>query len=251
MSSWVEGRVAFVRHWTENLFSLGVHAPEVTFDAGQFARLALPAPAGSKEPMLGRPYSFVNPPHASPHEFYAVIVPEGPLSPQLAARKPGDPVWLLPHANGFFTIDEVPAAESLWALATGTGIGPFLSILRTGAPWEKFPRIVLVHAVRHARELTYSDAIAEIARAHPGAFTFIPVVSREEHPRALRGRIPALIADGRLESRAGIALGPENAHAMLCGNPRMVDDTQEALKARGMRRHRRREPGHFTVEAYW
>lgn len=251
MSSWIEGRVAFVRHWTDNLFSLGVEAPELRFEAGQFARLALPAPPGSKEPMLGRPYSFVNPPHASPHEFYAVIVPHGPLSPRLAALDAGEPVWLLARANGFFTIDEVPAAESLWALSTGTGIGPFLSILRTEAAWEKFPRIVLVQAVRHARELTYTDTIAEIARAHAGAFTFIPVVSREEHPRALRGRIPALIADGRLESRAGIALGPESAHAMLCGNPRMVDDTQEALRVRGMRRHRRREPGHVTVEAYW
>ena len=251
MSSWIEGRVAFVRHWTDNLFSLGVEAPQLTFEAGQFARLALPAPPGSKEPMLGRPYSFVNPPHASPHEFYAVIVPHGPLSPRLAALEPGEPVWLLARANGFFTIDEVPAAESLWALSTGTGIGPFLSILRTEAAWEKFPRIVLVQAVRQVRELTYTEAIAEIARAHAGAFTFIPVVSREEHPRALRGRIPALIADGRLESRAGIALGPENAHALLCGNPQRVDDTQEALRVRGMRRHRRREPGHVTVEAYW
>lgn len=251
MASWVEGRVAFVRRWTDNLFSLGVEAPEVSFDAGQFARLALPAPPGAKEPMLGRPYSFVNPPHRQPHEFYFIIVPEGPLSPRLAALAPGAPVWLLPRANGFFTIDEVPAAEALWCLATGTGIGPFLSMLRTDAPWEKFARVVLVHAVRYSRELTYADAIAEVARARPGAFTFIPVVSREDHAGALRGRIPALIDDGRLEARAGVPLSPENAHAMLCGNPRMVDDTQEALKRRGMRRHRRKEPGHFTVEAYW
>jgi ferredoxin/flavodoxin---NADP+ reductase len=251
MSTWVEGRIVFVRHWTDSLFSLGVDAPEVTFEAGQFARLALPAPPGSKEAMLGRPYSFVNPPHRTPHEFYLVVVPGGPLSPRLAALSPGDPIWLLPRANGFFTIDEVSPAESLWALATGTGIGPFLSMLRTDAPWEKFPRIVLVQAVRQARELAYGDAIAEISRAHPGAFTHIPIVSREDHRGALRGRIPALIDDGRLEARAGVPIGPESAQAMLCGNPQMVDDVQAVLAKRGMRRHRRREPGHVHVETYW
>lgn len=251
MSSWVEGRVVDVRRWTENLFSLRVHAPEVTFTAGQFAKLALPAPPGAKDPMLGRPYSFVNPPGAPAHEFYFVVVPEGPLSPRLAALVPGDRLWLLARANGFFTIDEVPPAPSLWCLATGTGLGPFLSMLRTPAPWQKFPRVVLVHAVRYARELVYTEEIAEVARAHAEAFRFVPVVSREDHPEALRGRIPALLADGQIEARAGLALGPDTAHAMLCGNPQMVDDTQALLGDRGMRRHRRREPGHITVETYW
>lgn len=251
MTSWVEGRVVDVRRWTENLFSLRVHAPEVTFTAGQFAKLALPAPPGSKEPMLGRPYSFVNPPGAPAHEFYLVVVPEGPLSPRLAALVPGDRLWLLARANGFFTIDEVPPAPSLWCLATGTGLGPFLSMLRTPAPWQKFPRVVLVHAVRYARELVYAEEIVGIARAHPEAFRFVPVVSREEHSAALRGRIPALLADGQIEARAGRVLGPDTAHAMLCGNPQMVDDTQALLGDRGMRRHRRREPGHITVETYW
>jgi len=251
MSSWVEGRVVDVRRWTENLFSLRVHAPEVTFTAGQFAKLALPAPPGAKDPMLGRPYSFVNPPGAPAHEFYFVVVPEGPLSPRLAALVPGDRLWLLARANGFFTIDEVPPAPSLWCLATGTGLGPFLSMLRTPAPWQKFPRVVLVHAVRYARELVYTEEIAEVARAHAEAFRFVPVVSREDHPEALRGRIPALLADGQIEARAGLALGPDTAHAMLCGNPQMVDDTQALLGGRGMRRHRRREPGHITVETYW
>jgi len=79
----------------------------------------------------------------------------------------------------------------------------------------------------------------------------VPFVSRDAHPDALSGRIPAAITDGRLEARTGIALSAENSHAMLCGNPAMVDDTQAVLIARGMRRHRRREPGHITVETYW
>ena len=251
MSKWVKGTVTGNVRWTDRLHSLQVDAPEVTFVAGQFGRLALPAPPGSKEEMLGRPYSFVNAPGSSPHEFYFVTVPEGPLSPQLAALEHGAPLWLLRNANGFFTVSEVPAADVLWCLATGTGLGPFLSILRTPDPWEKFGRIVLVHAVRYAIELAYRDVIAAIGAAHRGAFTDIPMVSREAHPGALGGRIPAAILDGRLEFRAGTALSAENSHAMLCGNPAMVDDTQQALATRGMRRHRRKEPGHVTVETYW
>ncbi len=251
MAQWVEGRVADRVAWSERLLSLGVLAPEVTFEAGQFARLALPAPPGSKEEMLGRPYSFVNPPSASPHEFYFNVVPEGPLSPRLAALGIGDAIWLAPRANGFFCVSETPTADVLWCLATGTGIGPFLSILRTDDPWVKFGRVALVHAVRVGRELAFREAIAGIARAHVGAFNYVPVVSREPHHEALPGRIPALISDGRLEARAGLALTAENAHVMLCGNPQMLDDTQAVLATRGMRRHRRREPGHVTLEAYW
>jgi len=251
MEKWVAARVAGKRRWTDRLYSLQVDAPEVTFVAGQFGRVALPAPEGSAEPMLGRPYSFVNAPGTQPHEFYFITVPDGPLTPRLAALEPGDPVWLLRNANGFFSVGEIPAADALWCLATGTGIGPFLSMLRTPETWEKFQRVVLVHAVRFAEELTYREVIAGIAAAHPGAFTCIPVVSREPHPDALPGRIPALIADGRLETRAGVPLTADNAHAMLCGNPAMVDDVQAVLAARGMRRHRRREPGQVTVETYW
>ncbi len=251
MSKWVQGMVTGNVRWTDRLHSLQVAAPEVTFVAGQFGRLALPAPPGFNEEMLGRPYSFVNVPGTAPHEFYFVTVPEGPLSPRLAALAPGESIWLLKNANGFFCIGEVPDADVLWCLATGTGLGPFLSILRTPDPWAKFGRIVLVHAVRHAHELAYRDVIGRIAADHPGAFTHVPFVSRETHPGALGGRIPDAIRDGRLESRAGLPLAAENSHAMLCGNPAMIDDTQLALAARGMRRHRRREPGHVTVETYW
>jgi|SRR2546426_4290579 len=251
MSKWVEGKVVGKRRWTERLVSLQIAASELTFVAGQFARLALPAPPGSKEPMLGRPYSFVNPPYAMPHEFYFNVLPEGPLSPRLAALELDEPVWLLDRANGFFCVSELPDAASLWCLSTGTGIGPFLSLLRTSEPWERFDRIVLVHAVRYASDLSYSDVIAAITTVHTGRFTFVPIVSRQLHPGALSGRIPDAIRDGRLEAWSGVPLTAENAHGMLCGNPDMVRDTQAVLEGRGMRRHRRREPGHFTLETYW
>lgn len=251
MSGWIEGKVVSKRQWTDRLFSLRVAAPGLAFVAGQFARLALPALPGSKEPMLGRPYSFVNPPQEAPHEFYFNVLPAGPLSPRLAALEPGEPAWLLDRANGFFSVAEVPATNALWCLATGTGLGPFLSILRTADSWEKFERVVLVHAVRYAADLSYSDEIAEIAHAQPGRFSFVPIVSREAHGSALPGRIPEAIANGRLEAWTGVPLTAENSHAMLCGNPDMVRDTQAILDHRGMRRHRRREPGHVTLETYW
>jgi len=111
--------------------------------------------------------------------------------------------------------------------------------------------VVLVHAVRYSADLSYGDVIANVAHARPGRFSFAPFVSRETHRGALPGRIPDAIRDGRLEAWTGLPLTAENAHAMLCGNPDMVRDTQVVLEQRGMRRHRRREPGHFTVETYW
>jgi len=105
--------------------------------------------------------------------------------------------------------------------------------------------------VRHAADLSYGDVIAGIAAARPGRFAFAPFVSRERHKGALSGRIPEAVRDGRLEAWTGVPLTAENAHVMLCGNPDMVRDMQEVLGQRGMRRHRRREPGHFTLETYW
>jgi len=251
MAAWVEGRIAGRREWSPTLLSLQVAAPEVTFTAGQFARLALPALPGAKEAMLGRPYSFVNPPHRQPHEFYFVVVPEGPLSPRLAALCVDDPIWLLPRANGFFTIAEVPTAQTLWCIATGTGLGPFLSMLRTDEPWEKFERVVLVHGARYAAELTYREEIGGVAAARGAAFSYVTLVTREADPRSMRGRIPAAIDDGRLESAARAPLTADSAHVMLCGNPAMIDDAQLVLARRGMKRHRRRDPGQITVETYW
>jgi ferredoxin--NADP+ reductase len=105
---------------------------------------------------------------------------------------------------------------------------------------------VLVHAVRHAAELVYRQ---ELERTP--ALRYIRVVSREDAPGALQARIPALVRDGRLEAAAGLALAPENSQVMLCGNPDMLKDTSAVLAERGMRKNRRRTPGHITVESFW
>jgi ferredoxin/flavodoxin---NADP+ reductase len=247
MQKWVEGTVAGQKRWTENLFSLKVNAEFGSFEAGQFAKLALEI--GGE--MVARPYSFVNAPQERPFEFYYVALPEGPLTQRLCKLASGDAIYLAPRPAGFLALSEVPAATDLWLISTGTGIGPFLSILKTEAPWQRFRHAVLVHAVRSAGELAYGETIARLLAAHPQQMRFVSFVSREERAGSLQGRIPAAIEDGRLEKVAGVELSEKTSHVMLCGNPEMVGDTTAVLQRRGMRKHRRREPGHITVENYW
>jgi ferredoxin/flavodoxin---NADP+ reductase len=246
MQKWVEGTVAAQQRWTERLFSLKVDA-DIPFEAGQFAKLALDV-GGER---IARPYSFVNAPDERPNEFYYVTLPEGPLTQKLCKLKAGDGLYLAPRPAGFLALSEVPDGENLWLISSGTGIGPFLSILKTEAPWKRFQRVVLVHAVRFTEELTHREVIDRLLRAHAEQLSAVSFVSREAAAGALPGRIPAAIDDGRLESVAGVALSAEKSQVMICGNPAMVTDTSAVLARRGMKKHRRRDPGHITVENYW
>jgi len=254
MSGWLEGRVIENRRWTESLFSLrvalGTDAPPLAFEAGQFVRIALDAEKGNPGSRVARPFSFVNPPQDPVLEFYGVIVPEGPLSPHLARLGKGDTLWLSSNPSGFLVLSELPDGAELWLISTGTGIAPFLSILRTETPWRRFGRVLLVHAARHAEELVYRDLIAGLQREHGAQFGYIPFVSRERAPGTLEGRIPAAIRDGRLEA-AGAPIAPQRSQFMLCGNPAMVKDVSAALVERGLRKNRRRTPGQITVENFW
>ncbi len=255
----IEGRVVGRTDHTDTLFSLQFEAPLAGFIAGQYCQVGLHLPgddasAASPYALVMRPYSLVNAPHEHPFEIVLTEVPAhlgGVLTPALHRLQVGDPVYISPIAYGFFSMPEVPDAEVLWGLATGTANGALLSCLKTDALWQKFKKVVLVHAVRTAAELTYRSQIDAIARAYPGRFQYIPFVSREAHDGAMRGRIPQAISDGSLEARAALALNAETAHCMVCGNPEMVADTLAVLKARGLKKHRRKEAGQITTEAYW
>jgi ferredoxin--NADP+ reductase len=244
-AKWYEARVIENRHWTDSAFSLRAQlagdAPRLSFEAGQFVRIAL-------EEDLARPFSFVNPPQDSVLEFYGIVVPDGPLSPRLERLRAGERLLVASNPAGFLVLAEVPDAQTLWLVSTGTGIAPFLSILRTETPWKRFRNVVLVHAVRQAAELVYQDVIRKISKEH--GLRSVTFVSREAHAGSLAGRIPSALRDGRLEKAAGLALD-HDAHVMLCGNPDMLKDAQAALAERGLRKHRRRNPGHITVESFW
>jgi len=240
--TWLQGRVVENRKWTEALFSLRVEAPRLAFEAGQFVRIALDV-EGER---VARPFSFVNPPDDPLLEFYGIVVPEGPLSPRLARLEPGDTLWVAPRPAGFLVLSELPEAESLWLMSTGTGIAPFLSMLRSETPWKRYREIVLVHGVRHRSELVYQDLIRSMPK-----LKYLSFVSREPAPGSLAGRITAAVADGRLEAAAGLRITPETSQVMLCGNPDMLTDTTAVLVARGLRKNRRRSPGQITVESFW
>ncbi len=246
MADWQKATVVERVDWTDELISLRFQAALQPFQAGQFLRVALDI-QGER---VARPYSLVNPPHRNTHEIYFNIVPEGPLSPHLAQCQVGDDLWVTPKASGFLTLEEIPDAHSLWMLCTGTAIGPFLSILETPAPWSRFAHIILGHSVRHARELSYQARIEEIKGRHPMQFHYLPTVTRETSPGCLTQRIPKSIETGELEAQCGVSLAPENAHVMLCGNADMLNDSLQCLEKRGMKRHRRREPGHVSMEKY-
>lgn len=243
--TWLEGRVIENRRWTENAFSLRVEAPPLAFEAGQFVRIALELEAGNPASRVARPFSFVNPPQDPVLEFYGIEVPRGPLSPRLLRLQAGDSLQVASNPAGFLVLSELPDAQVLWLISTGTGIAPFLSILATEAPWRRYREVVLVHAVRYARELVYRDRILQ-TKAH-----YVSFVSREPHPGCLAGRIPAAIRDGRLEAAAGLHLAAHSSQVMLCGNPDMLQDAQAALAERGLKKHRRRSPGQITVESFW
>ncbi len=246
-SRWLEGRVLENRHWTAALFSLRVEAPRLPFEAGQFVKIALDV-EGER---VARPFSFVNAPAEAVLEFYGVIVPEGPLSPRLARLAAGDALYIARNPSGFLVLSEVPDAETLWLMSTGTGIAPFLSILAGDTVWQRYRNVVLVHAVRRGEELTYRERLAALCARWGERLRVLSMVSREAVPGALAGRIPAAISDGRLAAAAGRSLSADASQVMLCGNPDMIRDASEALKALGLRKHRRRSPGQITAETFW
>lgn len=248
MAEWLTAKVVENKQWNDRLHSLRIETDFPAFKAGQFTRLALEIDGE----MVSRPFSLVNTPDERPLDFYFIEVPDGVLSSKLVSLNVGDDILVAPKAAGLLTLDQLPEAKHLYLLATGTGVGPFLSIAKTSQVWELFDKVVFVHAVRYKDELTYQETIAEVQANHPEDFIYIPIVSREPCDFALSGRIPQAVEYGLLEQRAGLEITPEDSQIMLCGNPAMVQDTMNILiEKRGLKKHSRRDPGHISIEKYW
>jgi ferredoxin--NADP+ reductase len=170
--------------------------------------------------------------------------------------KPGDTIWTEKQSYGFMTPDRFADGDELWMLATGTGLGPFVSMLRDTFVWEKFRRLIVVHCVKHASEFGYREELLSMANApRPGAaeLTVIQSVTRDTANASARltGRITTLLKSGELEQAVGIPMTLESSRVMLCGNPEMIEETRRILHERGMRPCRRLTPGQFVTENYW
>jgi ferredoxin--NADP+ reductase len=160
-------------------------------------------------------------------------------------------VQVVSEAAGFFVLEEVPDCETLWMLATGTAIGPYLSILEEGKDLDRFKNLVLVHAARYAADLSYLPQMRALEERYAGKLRIQTVVSRETTPGMLTGRVPRLLKAVRWKPPL-VTDECATSHVMLCGNPQMVRDTQQLLKeTRQMTKHLRRRPGHMTAEHYW
>jgi len=252
-TNWVIANVIENKKLTDRHYALIFDVDFMPFEAGQFARLQIEAMNDEGElEKFANPYSLINSPDEKYGEVYFNTVPGGKVSNGLAALKTGDTVEIAQPCVGFFVLSQIPKdVKKLWMLSTGTGIGPYLSMLKTKEAWERFDHIVLVHAVPHSDELCYSDLIEQFKKDHPEQFTFIPIVSRENHEGALKGRIPALIEDGSLEDAAKLQINKEDSHVMLCGNSGMLKDSKAILKERGLDRHLNHKPGHVSAEQYF
>ncbi|NSY33654.1 ferredoxin--NADP reductase (plasmid) [Pseudoalteromonas piscicida] len=246
MSQWVKGEIVEITHWTPTLFSIKFEADIAPFKAGQYTKLSLQ----QGEKRIARAYSFVNPPSEPIHEVLLVEVPDGNLSVPLHQLQVGDELDVTYHANGFFTLDELPPCDTLWMISTGTAVGPFLSMLREGEVWQKVKRVILIHGVRLNADLCYREELEQLQQQRDG-FTYVPLVTRQKPELGCQGRVTELIENKQLLTHLGYKQFPDSSHFMLCGNPEMVKQLSAQLQSMGYERHRRAKPGQITVEQYW
>ncbi len=243
-------RVLTVHHWTERQFSFTcTRDTHFRFAAGQFAMIGLVVEG---KPLV-RAYSMVSPPWEEHLEFLSIKVQHGPLTSRLQHIRPGDGVLIGKKATGTLVTDNLIPGGVLWLFATGTGLAPFMSLIREPETYDRFDRIILVHTVREAAELAYREII-EGLKDHDllgelvaDRLTYWPSVTRE--PFATTDRITTLIETGRLTDRFGLSpLSPERDRAMLCGSETMNADVRRLLESRGFLEGSNSNPGSYVVE---
>jgi ferredoxin/flavodoxin---NADP+ reductase len=251
MSNVSEERVLSVHHWNERVFSFRTtRQPGLRFRSGHFVMMGLEVEG---RPLL-RAYSVASAHYEDHLEFYSIKVPNGPLTSRLAHVRPGDSVFVGRKPTGTLVLANLLPGRRLYLLGTGTGLAPFMSLIRDPEVYERFAEIVVVHGVRTVSELAYSDYIrhelpeSELIGAEVRAqLRYYPTVTRE--PFVNRGRITHLLESGKLQGDLGLpGLDPATDRVMICGSTAMLHDTVALLEDRGFSEGNSHGPAHYVVE---
>jgi ferredoxin--NADP+ reductase len=228
------------------------------FKAGQYVALGLPGSASrysgalpekeelAPDKIIKRAYSIGSSPLQRDYlEFYIAVVPDGALSSRLAALAPGDRLFSQPKVTGTFTVDDVESERNLVLVSTGTGLAPFMSMIRTHDVWTPGRKVTVVHGVRYPSDFAYADELLSL-QANEKNFEYLPIASRAgDDFSGRKGRVQKLF-----EERV-LAPNPQSDSVFLCGNPAMIEDLEVALIGQGFVLHSKKTPGNLHVEKYW
>jgi ferredoxin/flavodoxin---NADP+ reductase len=250
MSNSNEETVTKVQHWTKGLFSFTTtRHPTFRFENGQFTMIGL---EDQGRPLL-RAYSIASANYEDELEFFSIIVPDGPLTSRLQHLKEGDPIIVRRKATGTLVLDNLRPGRNLYLLSTGTGLAPFLSIIKSPETYERFERVVLVHGCRRVSDLAYFDVIKKelpenefIGECIRNQLIYYPTVTREPFDNS--GRVTQLLMTKKLFQDIGEEPLSELDKVMICGSPAMLKDTKQILLDMGLQEGNHGEPGDFVVE---
>lgn len=198
------------------------------------------------EKLIKRTYSIASAPHEKQaYEFYLAIVPTGALTSRLITLEEGDRLFCAKKIVGKFTTDPVPLSSNLILICTGTGIAPFISMLRTSDTWNEKRKITVLYGARYANDLAYVDELKDLSLKHPN-FSYYTTVSREgEDYEGTKGYVQRFFEENEVDTNIA------KDHIMVCGNPAMVEDVESLMLARGFKLHSRKLPGNLHLEKYW
>jgi ferredoxin/flavodoxin---NADP+ reductase len=251
MSNVSQETVLSVHHWNERLFSFRTtRNPGLRFRSGHFLMMGLEVDG---RPLL-RAYSVASAPYEDHLEFYSIKVPDGPLTSRLSHIRPGDAVFVGRKPTGTLIVSNLRPGKRLYLLGTGTGLAPFMSLIRDPEVYERYEHVIVVHGVRWVSELGYSGYIRHELPANEligdevrAKLRYYPTVTRE--PYEQQGRITHLIEDDTLTADLGFpALDPTDDRIMICGSPAMLRDTTALLEARGFSEGSSGEAGEYVIE---